>query len=147
MAIARQLGMLARYRSHRCLSTGESVLYQTVAVLHEESCHVAGDVGGLLVVESRDGDDRRGGLLRFSAEASSVAPEVVDIEFAEERLYATRAVWLDASGRDIVILDAVRATVTVHNADVAQRWGLVVGEPFALAAYFPRGKPDPGARR
>ena len=91
------------------------VLYQTVAVPYEPSGCGAGDAGGILVVESPYGDGRRGGLLRFCRCASSVPSEMVAIRFAGERLYATEAVWLNANGRDIVTVDAVRATVTVHD--------------------------------
>ena len=147
MATAEHLGMLVRYRSNRCLSTGEPVLYQTVAMPYGGSVCEPRGVGGIMVVESRDGDGRRGGLLRFSAGAGSVTTEAVAIKFAGERLYATRAVWLDAEARDIVTLDVARSTVTAHDAEVAERWGLIVGEPFALAAYFQHGSPPPGVRR
>ena len=99
------------------------------------------------MVESPYGDGRRGGLLRFRRCASSVPSEMVAIRFAGERLYATEAVWLNANGRHIVTVDAVRATVTVHDGGVAERWGLATGVPFAFAAYLPRGKPDPSSTR
>ena len=69
------------------------------------------------------------------------------IELAGQHLYSTGAVWWDASGPDIVSGDAAGATVTVHVAEVADRRGLVVGEPFAVGNYVPGGIPYRGASR
>ena len=69
------------------------------------------------------------------------------IESADQHLYSTGAVWWDASGTDIVCGDGAGATVAARVAEVAERCGLVVGEPFAVGNYVPGGIPYRGASR